>query len=88
MAGLLMTTPDKLLTYQDLMTMFQVLSTKTVARILHGCRRFKPTPGTVRFRESDVSKFIEGKLDAKPDRSPDTKPDRVTRTKRPVSASK
>jgi hypothetical protein len=42
----------------------------------------------VRFRESDVSKFIEGKLDAKPDRSPDAKPDRVRRTKCPVSASK
>jgi hypothetical protein len=53
---------------------------ETVANILKGCRRFKPTPGTVRFRESDVTKFVEGKLDAKPDR--------VTRTKRPVSASK
>lgn len=82
MAGLLYMPLDKLLTYQDLMTKFQVLSAKTVLRILKGCRRFKPTSGTVRFRESDVSKFIEGKSD----RSPDTKPDRVKRTKRPVSA--
>lgn len=67
---------------------FHVLSTKTVANILKGCRRFKPTPGTVRFRESDVANFIEGKLDAQPDAKADAKPDRVTRTKRPVSASK
>jgi len=70
------------------MPLFKVFCTKTVARILHGCRRFKPTPGTVRFRESDVAKFIEGKLDASPDSKPDAKEDTVKRTKRPASGSK
>ena len=70
--------------------------TRTAARLLDGCKRLQPTKNTVRFVEGEVWKFIQERWpkrfhaspDAKPDRSPDAKPDKVSRTKRPVSASK
>jgi hypothetical protein len=71
---------DKLLTYKDLLNRFQVSTVRTVARILNGCPRFKPTRGTVRFREVDVETFIEKRT-----ASAGRRPDGVRRTKRPVS---
>lgn len=58
------TTNSKLFTYNELASRFNV-TTSTIRRWFIHYQKFKPTPGTVRVPEDEVSKFINCNMQKK-----------------------